>query len=85
MGPNRTNLLNQGLPKELGEYSLAEWRQWLEPLQEGDSALDGLPKSEWVAWLDDLERESQEQRELQEARQVPEVAGPMDAAASNGR
>ena len=83
MGPNRTNLLNQGLPKELGEYSLAEWRAWLEPLVEGDSLLDGLSKREWVAWLDTLERESLEQRGLQEASQVPEVAGPTDAA-SNG-
>ena len=85
MGPNRTNLLNQGLPRELGDYSVYEWRQWLEPLVEGDSQLDGHPKSEWSAWLDDMERQWQEQQELQEARQIPEVAGPMAAASSNGR
>ena len=84
MGPNRTNLLNQGFPRELGDYTVYEWRQWLLPLVEGDSQLDGLPKGQWSAWLDDMERQRQEQQELQGARQIPEVAGP-PAASSNGR
>ena len=76
------------MPKELGEYSLAEWRAWLEPLVEGDSLLDGLSKREWVAWLDRVERKMQEQKELEEAseeasqgaNEEPEVAGGSESA-----
>ena len=87
MGPNRTNLLNQGLPdeilKELNGYNMKEWRVWLAEQPEGALSLEGKTKGEWENWLVRLQRKIDEHQTLQEAseeasqtaNEEPEVAG----------